>query len=160
MASKRGSSLKGNNLLQNPFLLEKPHFQKWIIYKKPYRKSLRFVLLAKNRGKSTKRISSKPLPMSKLYGKNVMIRTPMTRLPWLIRTCISVTRKYFRWLSIHCSLETTKRVIGKQCRPRSDATERGVWSGSPLFANSSTIFLEEYLTYLKSTLESSDIQGR
>ena len=26
----------------------------------------------------------------------------------------------------HCSRETRKRVIGKQCRPRSDATERGV----------------------------------
>ena len=35
-----------------------------------------------------------------------------------------------------------KRVTGKQCRPRLDATERGVWSGSPLFANSSTIFLK------------------
>ena len=41
----------------------------------------------------------------------------------------------------HCSRETRKRVIGKQCRPRSDAAERGVWSGSPLFANSLTIFL-------------------
>ena len=40
-----------------------------------------------------------------------------------------------------CSLETPKRVIGKQCRPRSDATECGIWSGSPMFANSSTIFL-------------------
>ena len=26
-----------------------------------------------------------------------------------------------------------KRDIGKQCRPRSDAAERGVWSGSTLF---------------------------
>ena len=26
----------------------------------------------------------------------------------------------------HCSRETRKRVIGKQCTPRSDATERGV----------------------------------
>ena len=25
--------------------------------------------------------------------------------------------------------------IGKQCRPRSDAAERGAWSGSPLFAH-------------------------
>ena len=41
----------------------------------------------------------------------------------------------------HCSRETRKRVIGKQCRPRSDAAERGVWSGSPLFANSLAIFL-------------------
>ena len=26
----------------------------------------------------------------------------------------------------HCSRETRKRVIGKQCRPRSDAAKRGV----------------------------------
>ena len=26
----------------------------------------------------------------------------------------------------HCSRENRKRVIGKQCRPRSDAAERGV----------------------------------
>ena len=41
----------------------------------------------------------------------------------------------------HWRLETPKWVTGKQCRPRSDAAERGVSSGSPLFANSSTIFL-------------------
>ena len=41
----------------------------------------------------------------------------------------------------HCSRETRKRVIDKQCRPRSDAAERGVWSGSALFANSLAIFL-------------------
>ena len=40
----------------------------------------------------------------------------------------------------HCSRETRKRVTGKEYRPRSDATERGVWSGSPLFANSLAIF--------------------
>ena len=44
-------------------------------------------------------------------------------------------------LLTHCCLETPKRVIGKQCRPRSDAPECGIWSGSPLFANSSTFFL-------------------
>ena len=33
----------------------------------------------------------------------------------------------------HFSLETQKRGIGKQCRPRSDTTERGVLSGSTLF---------------------------
>ena len=48
---------------------------------------------------------------------------------------------------INCSLETPKRVIGKQCRPRSDATECNVCSGSPLFANSSSIFLQEYLNH-------------
>ena len=38
------------------------------------------------------------------------------------------------------SLETPKRVIGKQCRPRSDAPKCGIWSGSPLFANSLASF--------------------
>ena len=38
-------------------------------------------------------------------------------------------------------LETPKHVTGKQSRPRSDATECCIWSGSPLFADSSTIFL-------------------
>ena len=41
----------------------------------------------------------------------------------------------------HHSLETPKRLIGKHCRPRSDTTECGIWSGSPLFANSLAIFL-------------------
>ena len=41
----------------------------------------------------------------------------------------------------HCSRETRKRVLGKQCRPRSDGAECGIWSGSPLFAYSLTIFL-------------------
>ena len=39
------------------------------------------------------------------------------------------------------SLPIVVWVIGKQCRPRSDTMECGIWSGSPLFANSSTIFL-------------------
>ena len=39
------------------------------------------------------------------------------------------------WLLLtRCSLETPKRVIGKQCRPRSDAAECSILSGSPLFA--------------------------
>ena len=41
----------------------------------------------------------------------------------------------------YCSRETRKRVIGKQCRPRSDTAECGIWSGSPMFANSLAIFL-------------------
>ena len=45
----------------------------------------------------------------------------------------------------HWRLETPKRVTGKQCRPRSDAAFCGVWSGSPLFATRSTIFLKKYL---------------
>ena len=51
---------------------------------------------------------------------------------------------------------------GKQCRPRSDATECGVWSGSPQFANTvnhcslgiSTLYS---LAYLKSKMDSSNI---
>ena len=63
----------------------------------------------------------------------------------------------------HCSLETSKRVIGKQCRPRSDATECGIKSGSPLFADSSVSFLQKLLNhihsliYLKPKLKSSNI---
>ena len=33
---------------------------------------------------------------------------------------------YLGILLIHCMRETRKSVIGKQCRPRSDAAERGV----------------------------------
>ena len=33
----------------------------------------------------------------------------------------------------HFSLEPSKRVTGKQCRPRTDATNHGIWSGSTLF---------------------------
>ena len=47
----------------------------------------------------------------------------------------------------HCSRETPKRVIGKQCRPRSDTAKRGVWSRSPVFANSLAIVLQEYLNW-------------
>ena len=34
----------------------------------------------------------------------------------------------------YLSLASYKRDIGKQRRPRSDVAERGVWSGSTLFA--------------------------
>ena len=47
----------------------------------------------------------------------------------------------FAYALTHFSLETPKRVIGKQCRPISDITECGVQSGSPLFANRLAIFL-------------------
>ena len=40
---------------------------------------------------------------------------------------------------IHLCLASYKRDIGKRCRPRSDAAERGVWSGSTLFAFSTGI---------------------
>ena len=62
----------------------------------------------------------------------------------------------------HCSRETLKRVISKQCRPRSDAAECGVWSRSSLFANTSAILSpvisnSHSLTYLKLKLDSSSI---
>ena len=64
-------------------------------------------------------------------------------------------------LQTHWGLETPKRVTGKQCRPRSDAAECGVWSGSPLFANinhfSLGISTSYNLTYLKSKMDSSNI---
>ena len=37
--------------------------------------------------------------------------------------------------STHISLTSHFWDIGKQCRPRSDTAESGVWSGSSLFAN-------------------------
>ena len=59
-----------------------------------------------------------------------------------------VNIKTVRRLKTHCSRETPKRVIDKQYRPRSDATERDVWSGSSLFVNSLTICLEEFLNLM------------
>ena len=50
----------------------------------------------------------------------------------------------------HCSRETHKRVVGKQCRPRWDAAERGIWSGAPLFADSLAIFLQEHVNLIAS----------
>ena len=47
--------------------------------------------------------------------------------------------KPVRRILIHLSLAANKRDNGKQCRPRSDAAERGVWSGSTLFALNSGI---------------------
>ena len=55
--------------------------------------------------------------------------------------CVYLRTPAHHLILTHCSLETHKRVTGKQCRPRSDAAECGVWSGSPLFSNSSIIFL-------------------
>ena len=42
----------------------------------------------------------------------------------------------------HFSLASHKWDIGKQCRPRSDAAERGAWSWSTLFALSSDISIK------------------
>ena len=35
-----------------------------------------------------------------------------------------------------------KRAIGKQRRPKSDAAERGVWSGSTLFVLSTMVIIK------------------
>ena len=75
----------------------------------------------------------------KVYSKSYHIKILFSCLHGL--KCLTQGHLWsLLWLT-HCSLETSKRVIGKQCRPRSDAAECGIWSGSPLFANSSTIFL-------------------
>ena len=90
----------------------------------------------------------------------------------ILRQFLRICSIWVRWIMVlscfhftHCSLETPKRVVGKLCRPRSDAAEGGIWSGFPLFANSSTIFSlgiskSHSLTYLKSKLESSNIKYR
>ena len=46
-------------------------------------------------------------------------------------------------LLTHLCSASHKRDIGKQCRPRSDAAQRGVWSGSTLFALGSGITLKQ-----------------
>ena len=46
------------------------------------------------------------------------------------------TDSLITWLILtHISLASHFWDIGKQCRPRSDAAERSVWSGSTLFAH-------------------------
>ena len=59
------------------------------------------------------------------------------------------------WILTHCSLETPKRVIGKQCRPRSYATECEQFSHFSLRISKS-----HSRTYQKLKLDSSSIQCR
>ena len=48
----------------------------------------------------------------------------------------SVSSPFKCWSRLtHLSVASHKRDIGKQCGPRSDATECGIWSGSTLFAS-------------------------
>ena len=64
------------------------------------------------------------------------------RLFWLHLTTLIVQNGNVpgvAWWLTYFSLETLKRVIGKQCRPRSDAAECSIWSGSQLFTNSYAI---------------------
>ena len=42
----------------------------------------------------------------------------------------------------HLNLVSHKRNFSKQYRPRSDAAERGVWSGSTLFALNTEIYIK------------------
>ena len=59
---------------------------------------------------------------------------------------MSTYRRNKKNILIHFSLETPKRVTGKQWKPRSDATECDVLQGSPLFANSLVDFsLDSFL---------------
>ena len=51
----------------------------------------------------------------------------------------------------HLCLASNKRDIGKQCRPRSDATERSVWSWSTLFALSTEIAIKHILSNINHT---------
>ena len=61
-------------------------------------------------------------PLRILYNnKFIIMATSLETNP------VVVTRSHF-------SLETPKRVTDKKCRPRSDATQCGIWSGSTLFS--------------------------
>ena len=44
----------------------------------------------------------------------------------------SLCQKWNKNMLTHISLETPKKVISEWCRSRSDNTEHGIWSGSPL----------------------------
>ena len=46
--------------------------------------------------------------------------------PAAMKAAKKTTAQYVAIILTHCSRETRKRVIGKQCRPISDAAERGV----------------------------------
>ena len=80
-----------------------------------------------------------------LLEKNKGLGVPLKLFLFIILVIILhgylTSTAYWHFLLTHCSQETPKRVIGKQCRPRSDAAECGIWSGYSLFANSLTIFL-------------------
>ena len=60
----------------------------------------------------------------------------------LLVLCI-VLFLFITFVLTHICLTSHERDIGKQCRPRSDAAERGVWSRSTLFALRTGIFVEQ-----------------
>ena len=89
---------------------------------------------------------------NKIY-KQIHVYLPektLYRVVWVPHPSLSAIYKYIDnfydcllpWITMpsklvfltYSHLETRKRVIGKQCRSRSDATWRGVWSGSIVFA--------------------------
>ena len=76
------------------------------------------------------------------------------KLSWSARTV-------FAFGLTHLCLASHKWGIGKQCRPRSDAAERGVWSGSTLFAirlesfNNKSNYDDFYITPLYGPFQSS-----
>ena len=60
----------------------------------------------------------------------------LTANTWfMIVLCFTHSVNCRKLILTHISISSHFWDIGKQCRPRSDATERGVWSGSSLFAN-------------------------
>ena len=61
---------------------------------------------------------------------------------WLLIIWLLIIWLLIIWLLIHVCLASQNRDIGKQCRPRSDAATRGVWSGS-------TLVCIEYISFYK-----------
>ena len=79
----------------------------------------------KKKKKKKEKKKKKKNEQSEGYTKTVNTRTTA-----LERSVVKTTDE---WIN-HLYLVSNKRNIGKQWRPRSDAAERGVWSGSTLFA--------------------------
>ena len=53
------------------------------------------------------------------------------------------TEYFFSYASFLCyGYHVVRRDIGKQCRPRSDAAECGIWAGSTLFASNTGISIK------------------
>ena len=82
-------------------------------------------------------------------------------MSWLIYACGSSSTSWLFLFRVyntaltHISLASFICDIGKQCRPRSDATERGVWLGSTLFAYGNFYQKQTDQTLLKLEIDSS-----
>ena len=57
-----------------------------------------------------------------------------TAVFWSVKNWICLGKSQWK-VREFCFCLRVATLIGKQCRPRSDASESGVWSGSSLFAN-------------------------